>query len=149
TLWMGRRVLKCKDRPSEMWGKYFRYLALVINSLWLVWVPIYSWTNLGELIPVAFGPSYYRLGRLVAIAAWFEPPMIVMWLCHLLSRQVYRNVSGAEWSPAEVIRRFVLGVTVGSVPVFFLILIISNWRASVRTNTIIFVVGVACSSLLA
>ena len=149
TIWMGRRVLKIRDRPAEMWGRYFRYLARVMNSLWLVWLPIYAWVNLGELIPAAFGPNHNSLARVVAIAVWIAVPLPVMWLCHLLSGQVYRNVRGAEWSPADVVRRMLLGATTGCLPLFFVILIVSNWNAGSRYTGSLIILGAASTTFLA
>jgi Zn-dependent protease with chaperone function len=149
TIWMGRRVLKIKDRPAEMWGRYFRYLARVMNSLWLVWLPIYAWVNLNELIPAAFGPNHNSLSRVVAIAVWIGVPLPVMWLCHLLSGQVYRNVRGAEWSPADVVRRMLLGATIGFLPLFFVILIVSNWKAGSRYTGSLIILAAASTTFLA
>jgi Zn-dependent protease with chaperone function len=71
-----------------------------------------------------------------------------MWLCHLLSGNVYRNVRGAEWSPADVVRRMLLGATIGFLPLFFVILIVSNWNAGSRYTGSLIILGAASTTFL-
>ena len=132
TLWMSWSVSRMKDRPAEMWGRYFRYLARLLNVIWLVWFPVYAWSNLNEIVPVLLGPAEKVTARVVGIVLWFGPPILVMWLCHLLSGKVYRNVRGAEWSPADVVRRAILGGSLAFMPLFFFILIVSTWNVRSR-----------------
>lgn len=133
TLWMSWSAQKRKEQPAEMWGRHVRFLSLVFNSIWLIWIPIYSWSNLTELSRVLLGPGART--QVATWILWFGPPVVVMWLCHLLSFGVYRNVRGAEWSPAKVIRRSIVALSVGFIPLLFMILAVSSWRGSGRSFT--------------
>jgi heat shock protein HtpX len=118
TIWVGQSVLRMKDRPREMWGRYFRYLMHLINGIWFVWFPIYAWSNMNEIVPAMMGPGARMYARVVGLSVWFGPPLLVMWLCHLLSHRVYRNVRGAQWSPAAVVRRGILAGSLAFIPLF-------------------------------
>ncbi len=141
TLWMSWSVLKMQDRPAEMWGRYFRYLAWLINLIWLVWFPIYSWSRSREIISAAIGPAGKLAVQLIDVSFYFAPPVIVTVLCHLLSGRVYRRVRGAEWSPADVVRRVILVNFVWIIPLFFLVLVIGSLSVGSRYAGLSLIMG--------
>jgi Zn-dependent protease with chaperone function len=141
TLWMSWSVLKMQDRPAEMWSRYFRYLAWLINLIWLVWFPIYSWSRSREIIAAAIGPAGKLAIQLIDVSFYFAPPVIVTVLCHLLSGRVYRRVRGAEWSPADVVRRVILASFIWIVPLFFLILVIGSLSVGSRYAGLSLIMG--------
>jgi Zn-dependent protease with chaperone function len=122
TFCVGRSVLKMKDRPIEMWGRYFRYLARLMNGIWLLWFPVYAWSNMSEILPRVWGPGVARYANVITNLIWIVPPMVVMWGCHLVSRNVYRNVRGAEWSPEDVVRRLMVAGSLAFLPLFGVVL---------------------------
>jgi Zn-dependent protease with chaperone function len=147
-LWKSHAVLKLRDQPAEMWGRYFRFLAQLLNWLWLIWIPVYSWSNVNEILPVMLGSSFTSASRITGLAMWIGPPVLVMWLCHVCSYRVYRNVRGAEWSPAAVMRRLIAAATVGILPFLIIILVLSTWR-STRLTGLLTIVGVLSLAALA
>jgi Zn-dependent protease with chaperone function len=145
TLWMSRSVLKLKDRPAEMWGKYFRYLTGLINAIWILWFPVLAWSNMNEILPGLLGPAAGSYAGIARYGLWFTPPMLVMWLCHFLSHRVYRNVRGAEWSPGTVVRRAILGGSLAFVPLFGFMLGTSIWSVNLRNTALVMVVVMVVS----
>ncbi|HYW71437.1 MAG TPA: hypothetical protein VE961_10395, partial [Pyrinomonadaceae bacterium] len=123
-LWKSNSVLKLKDQPAEMWGRYSRFLGQMLSWLWLIWIPVYSWSNVNEILPVALGSVFNSVWRIAGLAIWLGPPALVMWLCHLLSYRVYRNVRGAEWSPSAVMRGAIATATMAMLPFLIIILVL-------------------------
>ena len=148
TLWMGRSVLKLKDRPAEMWGKYFRYLTGLINAIWLLWFPVLAWSNMNEIVPGLLGPAAGAYARIAGYGLWFAPPMLVMWLCHFLSHRVYRNVRGAEWSPEAVVRRAILGGSLAFAPLFGFMLGVSIGGVNLRNTALVMVLVIVGTFLV-
>jgi Zn-dependent protease with chaperone function len=123
TVWMSRSVLRRKEAgPSVVWGRYFRYLYLLINAVWLIWLPVYSLANIRDMLSTAGGSG--PLLELTGLALYFLPPLVVLYLCHLLSRRVYAQV-----------------------PLFFLILALNMFAAKSRYAVLLMVLAVACWAL--
>jgi Zn-dependent protease with chaperone function len=146
-LWKSNSVLKLKDKPAEMWGRYFRFLAQMLSWLWLIWIPVYSWSNVNEILPVALGSVVNSVWRIAGLAIWIGPPALVMWLCHLLSYRVYRNVRGAEWSPSAVMRRAIATATMATLPFLIIILVLSTWRSTRLTGVLTIVALLSLAAL--
>jgi len=144
TLWMTRSVLKIQDRPTEMWGRYFRFLFRLISFIWLIWIPVCSLSNLGEITSTLIGPNHTVLAETLSLAYYFVPPILVVYLCHFLSGRVYRAVRGAEWSAREVMSRAILATAFSIVPLFFVMLTINTFAAGTRHAGVFLIVGFAC-----
>src|SRR5205807_6789224 len=99
------------------------------------------WANVNDIVPVLLGPAEKVTARTVGLVLWFGPPILVMWLCHLLSGKVYRNVRGAEWSPADVVKRAILGGSLAFLPIVFFILIVSTWNLRSRYSGLFLILG--------
>jgi Zn-dependent protease with chaperone function len=147
--WKSRSVLKLKDQPAEMWGSYFHFLGRILNWLWVIWIPVYAWSNVNEVVSASLGPKFGLGARALAQVFWLAPPILVMWLCHLLSRKVYRNVRGAEWSPADVVRRAIAGVTAAFIPFLMIIVVIETWGSGSRLTATLSIVAVLGSAAVA
>ncbi|HEV2912727.1 MAG TPA: M48 family metalloprotease [Pyrinomonadaceae bacterium] len=150
TLWMSRSALKKKGAgPLAIWGSYFRYLYLLINAVWLIWLPVYSLANIGDMLSAGGGGGGDLFFEVIGLSLYFLPPLLVLYLCHLLSRKVYREVSGAEWSPREVMGKAILQNAASLMPLFFLILAVNMFAARSRYALLLLIVAIICWALFA
>lgn len=144
TLWMSRSVLSRKEAdPRSVWGRYFRYLYRLMTLIWLVWLPVSSWTNIGEMFSMAAGYKHNLLLEVAGVALYFLPPLLVVWLCHLLSSRVYRHVRDVEWSPRDVVKKAILANALNITPFFFVVLAFNTFVAKSRYAGLFLILGVA------
>lgn len=142
TLWMSWSVLKIQDQAAEVWGRYFRFLYRLINLIWLIWIPVCSLSNFGDIISTLVGRDHRVVGETLSLTSYFAPPLVVVYLCHFLSGRVYRYVRGTEWSPREVVSRAILANAFSILPLFFLLLTVNTFIAGTRHAGVFLVVGI-------
>lgn len=131
-------------RAEELWGKHLRFVNRLLNVVWVVWLPIYFFSNVGETIQFLFGGdliSLGSLGQVVKLAFYFIPPIIAMFLCHVASGRVYERVPSVDWSPRQVMRRAVIANAVSLIPMFLVLLGLSTFASSPRQAALYVVIG--------
>ena len=146
TLWVRRRVLKIQD-PAGMWGRYAKFWSWLMNLSWLAWIPLYSWSHLAEIIRMLLGPRGKIASELISAGLCVGPPLLALYLCHLLSGKVYRRVRGVEWSPAAVVRRALLTSAILFVPLFLFLAIVGSLNEHSRYLRIFLILGIALFAL--
>lgn len=144
TLWMSWSVLKMKDQPGQMWGRYFGFLYRFMNLIWLIWIPVCSWSSIDEILSLLFGGSNRVLAETVSLSFYFAPPLMAVYLCHLLSGRVYRQVRGVEWSAREVVGKAILANAFSILPIFFVLLTINTFIVGSRHAGLFLVAGLVC-----
>jgi Zn-dependent protease with chaperone function len=140
--------LRMKEaNPLTIWGRYFRYLYRLLNVIWLIWLPVYSWTNICEILSVT--GAHPLLIQLIGLILYFLPPLAVMYLCHLFSRKVYRQVRGTEWSPREVVGKAILSNAFSLMPFFFFLLALNMFAAKSPYAGLVVALAIVCWALFA
>ena len=144
TLWMGWSVLKMQDRTAEIWGRYFHFLFRLLNVVWLVWLPVCSLSDFGQIIAMLVGRNYQLLGEISSLTYYFVPPLLVVYLCHFLSFRVYRRVRNSDWSAREVVSQAILANALSIMPLFFLLLAVNTFTSGTRYAGVFLILGFAC-----
>lgn len=147
-LFMSWTARKFSDRPAELWGRHLRFLSRLLNAIWIVWLPLYSFSGVGNIVAVLLGPSYSGLAQFIDLVLYFAPPILAMFLCHLASGGVYRRVRGVEWSPRDVIRQSIVVTAFSLIPLFLMVLTVITFIRDARQAAIYAVVGYGCWLLL-
>jgi Zn-dependent protease with chaperone function len=142
TLWIRRSVLKYRDQPEEMWGRYFRFWALLLSFIWLIWMPICAWSGLSEVVMSVVGRDRRMLVQVFNIGIYLLPPLLSLCLCHLLSKPVYDRVTGMDWSARDVMRRAMVTTAVGLLPLFVIVIVIGMFNLSSRFTGMFLIVAV-------
>ena len=137
--------------PEELWGKHLRFVNRLLHGLWVVWLPVYFVSSVGDIIRFVFGGDLLSLGtigQIVNVAFYFVPPVIAMFLCHMASGRVYEQVRPVDWSPREVVRRAVIANAISLIPMFLVILGLSMFVRSPRQAALFGIVGYVSLILL-
>lgn len=130
--------------PEELWGKHLRFVNRLLNVVWIVWLPVYSVSSVGEIVKLVFNGALLSLGgvgQIVNVAFYFIPPVIAMFLCHVASGRVYEQVRSVDWSPREVVRRAVIANTISLVPIFLVIVALYMFVTSPRQAVLFAIIG--------
>lgn len=130
--------------PEELWGKHLRFVHRLLTVVWVVWLPVYFVSSVGEIVMFVFGGDLLSLGsvgQLVNVAFYFIPPVIGMFLCHVASGRVYEQVRSVDWSPREVVRRAVIANAISLFPMFLVIVGLSMLVRSPRQAALFVIVG--------
>ncbi len=137
--------------PEELWGKHLRFVNRLLNVVWIVWLPVYYVSNVGEILTFAVRGNFLSpggVGQLVNIACYFVVPVIAMFLCHIASGRVYEQVRSVDWSPREVMRRAVIASAISLIPMFLVIAGLSMFVRNPRQAVLFGIVGFAGVILL-
>ncbi|HYV12571.1 MAG TPA: M48 family metalloprotease [Pyrinomonadaceae bacterium] len=130
--------------PEELWGKHLRFVHRLLNVVWVVWLPVYFVSSVGEIIMFVFGGDLLSLGsvgQLVNVAFYFIPPVIAMFLCHVASGRVYEQLRPVDWSPRQVVRHAVIASAISLIPMFLVIVGLSMFVRSPRQAVLFVIVG--------
>jgi len=127
--------------PEELWGRHLRFLYRLLNVVWLIWLPIYFFSGVSEIIAFLFGNDLRGAGQIVNVAFYFIPPVIAMFLCHLASRRVYEQVLPVDWSPRQVVRQVIIANALSLVPLFLVIVGMYTFATSARLAALYVIVG--------
>lgn len=130
--------------PEELWGKHLHFVHRLLNVVWVVWLPVYFVSSVGEIIMFVFGGDLLgvdSVGQLVNVGFYFIPPVIAMFLCHVASGRVYEQVRPIDWSPREVVRRAVIANVISLIPMFLVIVGLSMFVRSPRQAALFVVIG--------
>lgn len=141
TLWVRWLVLKIQD-PAGMWGRYARFWSWLMSLVWLVWIPLYSWSHLTAIIRMLLGPRGRIASEMISAGLCLGPPLLALFFCHLVSGKVYRRVRGVEWSPAAVVKKALLTSAVWFVPFFLFLAIMGTLSERSRYLRIFLVLGI-------
>src|SRR5919205_2844224 len=97
-LWTRLSGRRFRDRPADLWGRHLLFLNRLMNAVWLIWLPVYALSGIGDYVFLLLGPEHRDAAAVVNVALYFVPPMLALLLCDLASREVYRLVPGVKWS---------------------------------------------------
>jgi Zn-dependent protease with chaperone function len=143
-LWIIVRSLSAPSfagRSEELWSKHLRFLHRLLYALWLIWLPVFSLSDLSDLIAFFFLPYGTRVIQFVVVFFYFVPLIVAMFLCHFASARIYRHVHVVDWSPRQVVRRVIWLNVFSLMPLFLLVLIINALGQSLRQAALYGVVG--------
>lgn len=127
--------------PEELWGKHLRFLNRLLNVTWLVWLPLYFFSGVSEIIVLLLGNNHGGVGQIVNVAFYFIPPIIAMFLCHFASSRVYEQVLSVDWSPRQVVRHAIIANVLSLVPMFLVIVGMYTFARSARLAALYIIVG--------
>jgi len=130
--WTSRSARRFPDRPEELWGRHLRFLNRLLNAIWIVWLPVYALSGMGDVISYAFGPDGRALAQAANIAFYFFPPLLATLLCHFASKKVYEQVPAIEWSPKDVVRHAIATTAFSLTPLFLIVLGINTLTRTPR-----------------
>lgn len=123
TMFSARRFAKHRE---ELWGRHLLFLHRLMTALWLIWLPVYALSGIGELVFFLLGPGHTNAAHGVNIAFYFVPPMLAMVLCDLASREVYRLVPEVNWSRRDFIRHAISTTSFSMMPLFLTVLAVNT-----------------------
>lgn len=126
--------------PEELWGRHLRFVSRLLSVTWLVWLPVYFFSGLSEIIFFVFGDDY-GVGQIVNVAFYFIPPVIAMFLCHLASSRVYEQVRSVDWSPRQVVRHAIIANALSLIPMFLVIVGMYTFASNARLAALYMIVG--------
>lgn len=115
-IWTSFSARRFGDRPAELWGGHLLFLNRLMNVVWLIWLPVYALSGIGDLVLFALGPERRELAIVVNMALYFVPPILAILFCDLASRGVYRLVPEVEWTPRDVVRRAIATTSFSMMP---------------------------------
>src|SRR6185369_9369335 len=121
-VWTRLSIRLSGQRSAELWGHHLIFLNRLLTALWLIWLPVYALSGIGELVFYLLGPNQRNTAHVVNIAFYFVPPLAAIFLCHLASRDVYRLVPEVEWSPRDLVRHAIATTSFSMMPLFLAIL---------------------------
>jgi heat shock protein HtpX len=130
--------------PEELWGKHLRFVNRLLKVVWVVWLPVYFVSSVGEIIRFVFAGQLLGLGgvgQVVNVAFYFVPPVIAMLLCHVASGRVYGQLRPVDWSPRQVVRHAVIANAISLIPMFLVIVGLSMFAKSPRQAVLFAIVG--------
>jgi Zn-dependent protease with chaperone function len=127
--------------PEELWGKHLRFVNRLLSLTWIVWLPIYFFSGVSEIVLFTFGEDHPGLGQIVYVALYFIPPIIAMFLCHLASSRVYEQVFSVDWSPRQVVRNAVIGNALSLIPMFLVFVGMYTFATSARLGALYIILG--------
>ncbi|HSL54252.1 MAG TPA: M48 family metalloprotease [Pyrinomonadaceae bacterium] len=130
--------------PEELWGKHLRFVNRLLNVVWIVWLPVYFFSGVSDIISFVSGADLRDLGSVgqaVNIAFYFIPPVIAMFLCHLASGRVYEQLRSVEWSPRQVVRQAVIANAISLIPMFLVIVGMYAFSRSPRQAALYAIIG--------
>lgn len=130
--------------PEELWGKHLRFVNRLLNGVWIVWLPVYFFSGVSDIISFVSGADLRDLGSVgqaVNIAFYFIPPVIAMFLCHLASGRVYEQLRSVEWSPRQVVRQAVIANAISLIPMFLVIVGMYTLSRSPRQAALYMIIG--------
>ena len=140
-LWTTFSACRRSATAEEVWGRHLRFLYRLLNVVWLIWLPIYFFSGVGEIIAFLFGNDRRGVGQVVNVAFYFIPPVIAMFLCHFASRRVYQQVLPVDWSPRQVVRQAIIAHALSLVPLFLVIVGMHTFAKSARLAALYLIVG--------
>ena len=126
--------------PEELWGRHLRFVNRLLNVTWLVWLPLYFFSGVSEIVFFVFGGEH-GVGQIVNVAFYFIPPVIAMFLCHLASSRVYEQVLSVDWSPRQVVRHAIIANALSLIPMFLVIVGMYTFASSARLAALYMIVG--------
>ncbi|HKG61584.1 MAG TPA: hypothetical protein VKB05_17630 [Pyrinomonadaceae bacterium] len=135
---------RSSPNPEELWGKHLPFVSRLLNVVWVVWLPVYFVSGIGEIIMFVFGGDLLSLGsmgQIVNVAFYFIPPVIAMFLCHVASGRVYEQLRPVDWSPRQVMRHAVIASAISLIPMFLVIVGLSMFVRSPRQAALFVIVG--------
>ncbi|HEX5602003.1 MAG TPA: M48 family metalloprotease [Pyrinomonadaceae bacterium] len=130
--------------PEELWGKHLCFVHRLLSVMWIVWLPVYYVSNVGEILTFAVRGDLLSLGgagQFVNIASYFFVPVTAMFLCHVASGRVYEQVRSVDWSPREVVRRAIIANAISLIPMFVVIVGLSMFVRSPRQAVLFGIIG--------
>jgi Zn-dependent protease with chaperone function len=127
--------------PEELWGRHLRFLNRLLSLTWLVWLPIYYFSGVSEVVLFVFGEDRPGLGQILYVAFYFVPPIIAMFLCHFASSRVYEQVFSVDWSPRQVVKRAIISNALSLIPMFLVIVGMYTFATSARLAALYIIVG--------
>ena len=127
--------------PEELWGRHLRFVNRLLSVTWLVWLPIYYFSGVSEIVLFVFGEDRPGLGQILYVAFYFVPPIIAMFLCHFASSRVYEQVFSVDWSPRQVVKRAIIGNALSLIPMFLVIVGMYTFATSARLAALYIIVG--------
>lgn len=125
-VWTRFSARRFRDRPAELWGRHLLFWHRLLNALWLVWLPVYALSGIGDLVFSLLGPERRDEAHIVNVALYFIPPILAILLCDLASRAVYRLVPEVQWSRRDLVRQALASSSFSMMPLFLPILAINN-----------------------
>jgi Zn-dependent protease with chaperone function len=130
--------------PEELWGKHLRFVHRLMSVMWIVWLPVYYVSSVGEIITFVFGGallSFGSVGQIVNVAFYFISPVIAMFLCHVASGRVYKQLRPVDWSPRQVVRQAIIANAISLIPMFLVIVGLTMFVRSPRGAVLVAIVG--------
>ena len=126
-VWARFSARRFRDRPAELSGRHLLFWNRLTNALWLIWLPIYAVSGIGDMVFSLLGPERRDEAHVVNVALYFVPPILAMLLCDLASRAVYRLVPEVQWSRRDLVRQAIASTSFSMMPLFLPILAINNF----------------------
>jgi Zn-dependent protease with chaperone function len=134
----GRRL---RDRPAELWGRHLRFLHRLLNTVWIIWLPVYSLSGMGEVISHFLGRTHEEYAQVLNVALYFVPPILTLMLCHLASTRIYRQIPDERWSARAVVHAAIAASAFSLAPLFLIVLAINIFRTDPSRAVLFGIIG--------
>ena len=82
-VWTNLSARRRSTSPEELWGRHLRFLYRLLNVVWLIWLPVYFFSGVSEVVYFVFFNNSRFLGQIVDVGFYFFVPVVAMFLATL------------------------------------------------------------------